>query len=135
MHGTGWSPAPSTDGHACCGAPSTTPLQARLMTECRRLEQSMPTVPEVEDEEQQVVMTQLQSIHADILDSQRVLLLAQDALDIAEKVGEAHTPCRVPPPRPAAHRPLRASCLSCVEHASTPLLKVSTPALPCLRRP
>ncbi|KAG2453512.1 hypothetical protein HYH02_001732 [Chlamydomonas schloesseri] len=60
-------------------------LKARLMTECRRLEQSMPMVPEAEDEEQQVVMTQLQSIHLEIVDSQRVLLLAQDALDIAEK--------------------------------------------------
>ncbi|KAG2439305.1 hypothetical protein HXX76_004664 [Chlamydomonas incerta] len=64
-------------------------LKTRLATECRRLEQTMPSVPEVEDEEQQVVMTQLQSIHLEIADSQRTLLLAQEALDIAEKESKA----------------------------------------------
>lgn len=67
---------------ACCDCPQT-----RLATECRRLEQNKPVVPEVEDEEHQVVMTQLQSIHQEIVDWQRELEVAQDALDIAEKVG------------------------------------------------
>eukprot|EP00198_Chlamydomonas_reinhardtii_P007560 XP_001696897.1 structural maintenance of chromosomes protein 6A [Chlamydomonas reinhardtii] len=60
-------------------------LKTRLATECRRLEQNKPVVPEVEDEEHQVVMTQLQSIHQEIVDWQRELEVAQDALDIAEK--------------------------------------------------